>query len=91
MSAHLPGRGWSALHDNLEATVQDMMKLGGIYSQRQATNFLLGKVGDPYITRHVNALAGTTRSDHAKFAIIPDLHAINFPWGNNKLMTVEQP
>ena len=44
VSAHLPGRGWNALHDRLEAMTQKMMKLGGIHAKRQAKNFLLSKL-----------------------------------------------
>ena len=55
------------------------MKLGGIHAQRQATNFLLDKVGEPFTTRYINVLAKSPNKKSAKFAVIPDLHAINFP------------
>ena len=61
VSVALSGIGWKALDDNLESTLQHMMKLGGIHTQRQATNFMLCKVDDPYISRYIKALAKITR------------------------------
>ena len=46
VTAALPGKGWRARHDKLESTVQQMMKLAGVSAQRQAANFMLGKVID---------------------------------------------
>ena len=43
-AASLPGPGPRALHNNLQALLQSMMKLGGIYSEKEAPNFLFGKV-----------------------------------------------
>ena len=31
-----------------------MMKVGGIYAEREAGNFLLGKVDEPWIIQYVN-------------------------------------
>ena len=84
-AAALPGMGWKALHDSLEATVQQMMKLGGIHAQRQAVNFMLGKVGEPYMTRYIDALAKSAGKKNAKFAVIPDLHAVNYPRGMQRV------
>ena len=61
VSAILPGVGWKPIHDNLESTLQDMMQLGEIHAQRQATIFLLAKVGDLCITEYINTLAKSTR------------------------------
>ena len=73
MTAALPGKGWRALHDNLESTVQQMMKLVGVSTQRQAANFMLGKVKHPYMTRYLNAMAKSTNRTCAKFAVIPSM------------------
>ena len=40
---------------------------------------MLGKVGDLYITRYINPMAKSTVRARAKFAVIPDLHAVNYP------------
>ena len=62
------------------------MKVGGILSEKEATNFLLGKVGDPHITSYVNHVArkknGNRRAQHA---IVPDIHAMNFPAGKQSI------
>ena len=47
VTAALPGMGWKALRDSLESTMQHMVRLAGVHAQRQATNFMLGKVRDP--------------------------------------------
>ena len=53
-AAALPGQGHSALHNKPQAILQAMMKLGGVFSEKEAVNFTLDKVGDPYITAYVN-------------------------------------
>ena len=85
MTADLPGKGWRARHDKLESTVQQMMKLAGVSAQRQAANFMLGKVRDPYMTCYINAMAKSTNRTCAKFALILDMHAINYPQGMHKV------
>ena len=75
MSAALPGKGWRALYENLESTVQQMMKLAGASAQRQAANIMLGKARDPYTARYINAMAKSTNRTCAKFAVIPDIDA----------------
>ena len=56
------------------------MKLGGILSEKEAANFLLGKLGNPNITSYVNHVTrknnGNRRAQHA---IVPDIHTMNFP------------
>ena len=78
-AAPLPGQGHRVLHNNLQSMVQAMMKVGGIYAEREAGNFLLGKVDEPWITQYVNHVTSHTRARNAPFAIVPDLHAINYP------------
>ena len=41
-SATLLGKGWNALHDNLEALFSSILKLAGITTTRQAVNFQHG-------------------------------------------------
>ena len=50
-AAPLLGQGHRVLHNNLQSMVQAMMKVGGIYAEREAGNFLLGKVDEPWITQ----------------------------------------
>ena len=45
--AALLGQRHSVLHNKLQSMVQSMMKLGIIHLEKEAANFLLGKVGDP--------------------------------------------
>ena len=75
----LPGRGWSVLHDKLQSILQEMMKLGGIQSEKEAVNFLLGKVGEPHITSYMNHVSREPNAKSALHAIMPDIHAHNFP------------
>ena len=61
------------------------MKLGGISSEKEAVNFILDKVGDPYITAyfiHVSSHQATRKAPHS---IVPDLHAHNFPTGKQRI------
>ena len=52
-SASLPAQqGNRVLHNNLQSIIQVIMKLGGVYSEKEAVNFLLDKVGDPHITAY---------------------------------------
>jgi hypothetical protein len=79
----LPGQGHIALHNQFQHVVQDMMKLGNIDSITEAANFLINKVGQPYIGDYTNHL--TSQPDHPKNvqdAIVPNLHATNYPTGS---------
>jgi len=58
-----------------------MMKLGGISAVKEAANFLIDKVGEPYITRYTNHIAFSPNYKTAQHAIIPDFHVFNFPAG----------
>jgi hypothetical protein len=56
------------------------MKLRGISSEKEAANFLLGKVGEPHIMSHVNHMARQNINNRrAKYAITQDIHALKFP------------
>ena len=43
------------------------------------------RIGDPYITRYINPMAKSTVRARAKFAVIPDLHAVNYPQGMHRV------
>ena len=62
-----------------------MMKLGGISSEKEAVNFLLDKVGEPYITAYVNHLSDCPNARNALHNIIPDILAHNFPTGRQRI------
>lgn len=84
-AAALPGQGHRTLHNQLQALLQAMMKLGGIFSEKEAVNFILDKVSDPFITRYVNHVSSAPNSRRAQHAIVPDLHARNFPAGRQRV------
>ena len=62
------------------------MKVGGILSEKEAANFLLGNAGDPHITSYVNHIPrknnGNRRAQHA---IVPNIHALIFPAGKQSI------
>ena len=84
-AASLPGQGHRALHNKLQSIVQAMMKVGGIFAEKEAVNFLLDKVGEPYITNYVDHVANHPSARNAPFAIVPDLHARNYPTGRQRV------
>ena len=49
-SAALPGACHRVLQNNLQSIIQAMMRVGGIYSEKESTNFLFDKIGEPFIT-----------------------------------------
>ena len=65
---------------------QVIVKLGGMLSAKEAATFLLGKVGEPHTTSHVNKVArqnsGNRRPQHA---IVPDIHAMKFTVGKQRI------
>ena len=77
-SAVLPGQGHRVLHNKLQSIVQAMMNLGGVHLEKEAVNFLLGKVGKPHITSYVNHAVCEANPQSAAHAIVPDIHAQNF-------------
>ena len=84
-AAPLPGQGHRALHNHLQSLIMAMMKLGGISSEKEAVNFLLDKVGEPYITAYVNHLSDGPNARNALHNIIPDILARNFPTGRQRI------
>ena len=56
-SAALPGNGFRLLHNTIQRLLQSMMRLCGITCEREAVNFLFGKVPEPYITSYGNHMA----------------------------------
>ena len=85
VAALLPGQGHSALHATLESILQVTMKVGGIYAEKETVNFILDKVGDPYIARYVNHVTSSPSARKAPYAIVPDLHARNYLTGRHRI------
>jgi hypothetical protein len=56
-----------------------IMKVAGIQSHTEAANFLNGKIGEPYISNYINHITEHTNQRSALHAIIPDIHAYNYP------------
>jgi hypothetical protein len=56
-----------------------IMKVAGIQSHTEAANFLNGKSGEPYISNYINHITEHTNQRSAQHAIIPDIHAYNYP------------
>jgi len=67
------------------AVTQSMMKLGGIFSEKEAANFLLDKVGEPHITSYINHVSSHPNTKKAPHSIVPDIHATNFPVGRQTI------
>ena len=84
-AASLPGQGHKTLHNQLQSLLQAMMKLGGIFSEKEAVNFILDKVGEPYISRYVTHVSSALNAKTAQHSIVPDLHARNFPAGRQRV------
>ena len=84
-AAPLPGQGHSALHNHLQSLIMAMMKLGGISSDKEAANFLIDKIGEPYITNYVNHLSDGLNSRNTLHNIIPDIVARNYPTGSQRI------
>ena len=58
-----------------------MMKVTGIPSVKEAVNFLLGKVGEPYINNYVDHLASEAGRRNSPFSIVPGMLATGYPAG----------
>ena len=58
-----------------------MMKVTGIPSVKEAVNFLLGKVGEPYINNYVDHLASEAGRRNSPFSIVPDMLETGYPAG----------
>ena len=52
---------------------------------REAANFLSGKVGKPHITAYTDHLSRCNTVRSSPFAIVPDVHAFNFPTGRQRV------
>jgi len=57
------------------------MKVAGIHSEKEAVNFLLGKVGEPYINNYVDHLSSLAGCRNSPFAIVPNLLVYGYPAG----------
>jgi hypothetical protein len=62
-----------------------MMKLGGIHLAAEAVNFLVDKIGHPCITSYVNHVSSNPDAQKVPHAIVPDIHAFNFPTGGQQV------
>ena len=72
------GRRHTALHNQIQRLIQDMIKLSKIDSQMKAANFLINKMPQPYIGDYINHV--TQHPGHprnTRDAIVPDIHATN--------------
>ncbi len=61
-ASSLPGHGHCSLHNKIQSITQAMMKLGGIHSAAEVVNFLVDKIGHPYITYYVNHVSSHTNA-----------------------------
>jgi len=52
---------------------QSTMKVAGIPSVKEAVNFILGKVGEPYINNYVDHLSSEAGRRNSPFSIVPDM------------------
>jgi hypothetical protein len=81
-SEPLPGQGYTALHNQLQHIVHNMMKTGN-NDLTEAVNFLINKVQQLYIGDYVNHV--TSQPGHPKNvqdAIVPNLFTTNYPTGS---------
>ncbi len=61
------------------------MKLGGIHFAAEAVNFLVNKIGHPYIMSYVNHVSSHPNAQKAPHVIAPVIHAFNFPTGGQQV------
>ena len=85
-SASLPGGGFRTIHNNVQSLTQSMMKVAGIHSEKEAVNFLLGKVPDLWMTHYVDHIS----SSHTHTFASAHTHTIKLsrgkvldPWMSN--------
>ena len=65
-----------------------MMKVAEIHSEKEAVNFLLGKVPDPWMTHYVDHISSShTSARNSPHAIVPDIlaHAHEYPAGRQRI------
>jgi hypothetical protein len=84
-SATLPGQGFRRTHKSLQSITMSIMGVAGIVSQDEAVNFLTDKVGGPYINRYINHVSQSDIPSKAPGAIVPDIHAWNYPTGSQRI------
>ena len=85
-SASLPGGGFRTIHNNVQSLTQSMMKVAGIHSEKEAVNFLLGKVPDPWMTHYVDHISSShTSARNSPHAIVPDILAHEYPAGRQRI------
>ena len=59
-----------------------MMRIGNIDSVLEPVNFFHGKVGQPFIGDNVHNITSQPGNPrHARHAVVPDIHATNYPTG----------
>ena len=81
----LPGGGFRTIHNSIQSLVQSMMKVAGIHSEKEAANFLLGKVSDPWMSNYVDHIASQTSARNSPHAIVPDILAHEYPAGRQTI------
>ena len=86
-AAPLPGQGHRVLHNILQSMVQSMMKVGGIYAEWEASNFLL----EPWITQYVNLVTSHLSARNAPFAMCLISTRSTTPLVGNASTTAELP
>jgi len=62
-----------------------MIKLGRVFPEKEAVNFILDKAGGPDITAYVKHVSSHSSTRRAPHSIIPDLRAHNFPTGRHRI------
>lgn len=62
-----------------------MVKLGDIHSEKDAVNFILDKVWEPYITNYMNRVSRHSNARKTPHYVVPDLRAWNFPTGKQRV------
>ena len=54
--------------------MQDRMKLGGIFSEKEASNFLVDEAGKPNVAAYIEYMVSYPQVQQAPLAIGPKLH-----------------
>ncbi len=91
-AALLPGQGHRTTRNLIQSILQSMIyydydetRMYGIQSEKEAPNFLMDKVGEPHITSYFNHLSSHRDIRNAPHAVVPDIHATNFPAGRQTI------
>jgi len=76
------GNGLLDVVSILPSRVHVSVDVAKIDSVIEPVNFLLGKVGEPFIGDYVNNITSQSGNPrHARHAVVPDIHATNYPTG----------